>query len=430
MIWIMSVPMREPPVYRPFAAIAFLATLAIGTPVGVWMASWLYMGARAVPFEWVALHPHIQIFSFFGVLIVGVAHHLFARFTGRAVTRGPLTRWLLALLAASIALRVAGTWTGRPFLVAAASSAEAAAFAAFGGWVWRSLDLPALARLRRHLTVSTAWLAVACLIEAASRWEGVRAGRPVPGLEVLRATHAMGLYGGVIGWVLGVLLRAGPMFAPGWHVPTGAQLAAPLLLGAGVLIAAVGETGPWPPTAGVPLSRLGELIALATLAVVMLTSGALRRVRNTLPMLGRTAEETRLFPLALASAAAAVIVAAAATAMAAAGRPVHLLADAVRHLVTVGFLTSVVVAMAFRLIPVIEGRGLPWPRLRGVAFWALLVGVLLRGSTLLLGLGWNGPAPWVPLSGVFVAAAVACVAVNLARIVAAARERVGFRATT
>ena len=34
--------------------------------------------------------------------------------------------------------------------------------------------------------------------------------------------------------------------------------------------------------------------------------------------------------------------------------------------------------MGFRLVPAIEGALLPWPRLRGVAFWTLLGGVLTR----------------------------------------------------
>jgi uncharacterized protein involved in response to NO len=88
--------------------------------------------------------------------------------------------------------------------------------------------------------------------------------------------------------------------------------------------------------------------------------------------------------------------------------PLSLLADALRHLVTVGLLTSMVVGMGFRLIPAIEGVALPWPRLRGVAFWALLAAVLLRTSEALADYGVETILRLVPLSGVLVWTALAC----------------------
>ena len=91
--------------------------------------------------------------------------------------------------------------------------------------------------------------------------------------------------------------------------------------------------------------------------------GALTRVRDALPLVARGPEESRIFRLAMPSGAAAVVGGAAAVPAAWAGLEVRLLTDAVRHLLTVGVLTSVVVAMVFRLIPVLEGRALRWPRL-------------------------------------------------------------------
>jgi uncharacterized protein involved in response to NO len=113
------------------------------------------------------------------------------------------------------------------------------------------------------------------------------------------------------------------------------------------------------------------------------------------------------------SGAAAVAGSAAAVPAAWAGLEVRLLTDAVRHLLTVGVLTSVVVAMVFRLVPVLEGRALRWPRLRQVALWSLAAGVILRSAEVLVGVGWPAPAPWVALSGVLIWIAVACVGANL-----------------
>jgi hypothetical protein len=74
---------QEPRVYRPFAALALAATLAGGSPLGIWLLAWLYLGAAAVPAEWLLLHAHLQLFGFFGTLMMGVAQHLLPRFTGR-----------------------------------------------------------------------------------------------------------------------------------------------------------------------------------------------------------------------------------------------------------------------------------------------------------------------------------------------------------
>jgi len=94
--------------------------------------------------------------------------------------------------------------------------------------------------------------------------------------------------------------------------------------------------------------------------------------------------------------------------------PHHALADALRHLLTVGVLTSIVVAMTFRLIPVLEGVVLSWPWLRMVAFVALLGAVILRMAQGLAVGGWPRLGPAVALSGALAWIALAAVAVSLA----------------
>jgi hypothetical protein len=414
-------PASEAPVYRPFALLAFAATLAVGTPIGGWMLAWLYWGAPAAPIAWVLLHANLQVFGFFATLIPGVAPHLFDRFTGHPIPRRPVTPWVLGLLAAALVLRVSGTWAAFPAPVLAAALLQAAAFLLFASWVRRVLDPPELSFLRRHLTASTGWLALACLGEAILRWRALDLGLAAPPLAAMRAVHAMGIFGGVLGWVLGVLLRAGPMFVPGWRVLPGTARAMPWALALGVLVTLVGETGAWRGATGTVLARLGEFLALGTVAVVAISGGAFRRAPGVLPMASRSAEESRIFRLAAVSAVGAVAGFAAAAVLAALGAHTHLVADAARHLATVGFLTSVVVAMAFRLIPVLELVALPWPGLRRVAFWALLGGMVLRTAELGAAYGAPAIAPLVPLSGVLVWIAVACVAANLGRAISAPR---------
>jgi hypothetical protein len=369
------------------------------------------VGAPAPSVEWLLLHAAVQVFGLFGTLIVGVAHHLLPRFTGRPVVASALTPWLVALLTAGLALRAAAVVSGVAALAPAGALAQAAAFGLFAGWVWRTLDPPPLARLRRHLTASSAWLALACVLEVAIRTAALADGRPIPDPDAMRAVHSMALLGGVVGWVTGVLLRAGPMFVPGWQVPRtvialvtwGPALAA--VLSAATLLAR--------PVAALALARLADLAALGTVAALVVSAGALRRGGRALPMLARSREETRIFRVGVVSALIAALGAAVLALGAAATLPYQMLADALRHLVTVGFLTSVVVAMVFRLIPVLEGTALPWPRLRAVAFVALLGASVLRSVQGLAVYGWPGLHAAVVLSGVLAWVALVAAAANL-----------------
>ena len=372
------------------------------------MLAWLYAGAPAIGVEWRLLHANLQIFGFFGTLIIGVAHHLFARFTGRATARSAFTRPAQALLSAALVLRAAGTWGRLPAAVLVGSALQAAAFLLFAAWVWRSLDPRPLAALRRHLTTSTGWIAAACLFETVLRWRAFQAGLSMPALDSMRAVHSMALLGGIIGWITGVLLRAGPMFVARWNVPPALAHALPWMLGLGAALAAAGECNGngW-------VTRLGELTVLGSVAAVLVSGGVLRQAGGMLPMVARSAEESRIFRLGVASLGAAVVGATAGVALGWGGVEAHLLTDAVRHLIAVGFLTAVAIAMTFRLIPVLEGRALPWPRLRAVALWALGAGVVLRTAETLLGLGWAWLAPAVALSGLFAWAAVLCAGTNL-----------------
>jgi len=401
----------EPPVYRPFALLAFGGAVLLGSPLGVWLLAWFHLGAPALSVDWLLLHAGVQIFGLFGTLIVGVAHHLLPRFTGRPVATSELTPWLVGLLAAGLALRAAAVVAGAAVLTTVGAATQSVAFALFTIWVWRVLDPPPLARLRRHLAASSAWLAAACMLEVAIRIAALAAGRPVPDLGAMRAVHSIALLGGVVGWMSGVLLRAGPMFVPGWQVPRPVVAlvlwAPPLAVG---LSAATLLAGPM---AAIALARLADVTALGTVATLVVSAGALRRSGRALPMLSRSRVEARIFRLGAVSMLAGALGAAGLALGAGAALPHHALADALRHLVTIGFLTSVVVAMTFRLIPVLEGAGLPWPGLRTVAFAALLGAVILRTAQGLAVYRWPGLGPTVAFSGVLAWIALAAVAVNL-----------------
>jgi hypothetical protein len=401
---------REPPVYRPFALIALAATLVVGTPLGIWMLARLHWGGGPVSAESVWLHAHLQVFGFFGTLIMGVAHHLVPRFAGRPVAVTRWTRWLAGALGIALGLRLAGAALGAVAPAVAAALLQALAFGVFGVWVARALDAPHLRLTQVHLATATAWLVAALVVETGLRtWTIVRADPGgVPAAGGMGAAHVMAIYGGVLGWILGVIVRAAPMLVPRWRVPDAMAWGLPGALGLGVALAAVGLAGPWPGTTRVVIERAGEAFALATVAGTALLGGAFRGARGTLPMAARSGPETWLFRMAMLAACVAAVGSIGAAAMVWTGIPLSLVADALRHLVTVGTLTPMVVGMGFRLIPVIEGASLPWPRLRAVAFWMILGGVLVRTAEVLADHGLEAVLPLVPLSGVLVWIALAC----------------------
>jgi hypothetical protein len=190
------------------------------------------------------------------------------------------------------------------------------------------------------------------------------------------AAHAMAIYEGVLGWIVGVVVRAGPMLVARWRVPDALARMAPWALGLGVVLAGAGFAGPWSSGTRVALERAGEAVVLATVGAIALRGGAFRGAPGALPMAARGGPETWLFRMAILAAGVAAAWSIGAAALAWTGTPLSLVADALRHLVTVGLLTTMVISMGFRLVPAIEGAPLPWPRLRGVAFWMLLGGAI------------------------------------------------------
>jgi hypothetical protein len=411
---VLPAPRAEPPLWRPFALLAFGATLLGGVPLGAWMLARLAWGGGQVAPALVLLHAHLQVFGFFGSLIPGVALHLVPRFAGRPVAPVRWAPWLAATLAAALALRVAGAAGGWPLAPAGAALLQGSALGGFGLWLWRALAEPAVRLARVHLVAATAWLVQACWLEAAVRLAALAGSDPAPDPAGLRAVHTMALLGGVTGWILGVAVRAGPMLAPRWRVPAGLGPLLPALVALGVVVALAGELGGGPVRRQVALARLGDGLALAAVAALGVGAGAFRRAPRALPLLAAGGPEAGLFRLALASAVAASAGSVVAAGLAWWGVPLSLLGDALRHLYTVGFLTGVTLAMALRLAPLLEGRPLPWPALRSVALWALAGAVLLRTSEVLADWGWPPALALAPLAGALAWVAILAVAASVA----------------
>ncbi len=389
----------EIPIYRPFALLALAATLGVATPIGAISLYRLFAAAGPVPTIWPRLHAHLQIFGFAGVLIMGVAHHLILRFSHRLIRRTPFTAWMLGFAALGLGSRVAATMAGGTAsrsLWVVSGIAETLAFIVFAIWVTGELRATKPRFRSDWLMVTGAWwFAEGLAVETVALvWVAVAGidpatATPGPGL------YAMGIYGGILGWVLGVAMRVAPMFLTGRSVGRmgGFALAG---LNSGVFLAVLAEA--WPPGSH-PAQVFSALADLGIAAAVIATGvavGAWRPEPRRAIALQLDRTEARFFRLAFACAGLATVGLLAGAVLTLSGAPPHgFLADATRHLLTVGFLIGMICAMGFRFIPVIEGVRIAVSGARVVAFWTLVLAVVLRTAELgadYLHEGFLGPA--------------------------------------
>jgi hypothetical protein len=375
----------DEPIYRPFALLALAITMGVATPIGAIALYRLYAPAGPVPGVWPRLHAHLQIFGFVGLLIMGVGHHLVLRFAHLPVRRPALTPWTLGLVALGLAARVAaaaGQGAAARALWPASGVAEALAYALFAAWVTARVRATKPRFASDWLMVSGAWWFGAGLaVEAAGLVRAAAAGADPAAATPGAGLYAMGLYGGVFGWVLGVAMRVAPMFLVGRKV---GRLGAPAFVGlnGGVLLALLAEA--WAPASRPAhvLTALADLGVAAALVVGGLSVGAWQREPRRAIALHLDRTEARFFRLAFASAGLATLGLLAGAILLLAEVPLGLLTDATRHLLTIGFAIGAICAMGFRFLPVIEGVRLALPPARHVAFWALALAVLLRTAEL------------------------------------------------
>ena len=375
----------EAPLYRLFALLALAVTLGVATPIGAIALYRLYAPAGAVPEIWPRLHAHLQLFGFVGILIIGVGHHLVLRFAHRPIRRPAASPWILGLAAFGLGARVAAAAAaGAPAraLWVASGVAETLAYLFFALWVTAQVRATQPRFTSDWLIVSGAWWFVAALgAEAIALARAAAAGADPALATPGAALYAMGLYGGVFGWVLGVAMRVAPMFLVGRKV---GRLGGPALLAlnGGVLLALL--AGAWPPDSRPAhvLVALSDLGVAAALVVGALAVGAWQPEPRRAIALHMDRTEARFFRLAFASASLAAAGLVAGAALRLAGNPLGFLTDATRHLLTIGFVIGAICAMGFRFLPVIEVVRLAIPWARHVAFWTLSLAVVLRTAEL------------------------------------------------
>lgn len=419
-----SAPRRtaEENFYRRFLKAALLFTLTGGTTVGAMALLWMAARGRlgGLTRGEIQVHGHYQLVGWVGLFIVGIAYHILPRFTG---VRLASYRWasvsFVALVTGTI-LRTAqplGPGGLRSLLLVAGALLELLGVLIFLALVLASL--PRRAReweaYQRFVAAGTGWFAITAVMGAGQAVELARSGafEVPPPLNLPYLT--IFLLGFVTFWILGVSLRTLPVFMGlRAHPALASALVVPLCVSVGAL--AVAESfylagGGWVWRSIFAIGGLGTALCLAlgVLSVGVLAPHAKDAERAP----DRAYEKFIVVAygwLLLSAALLAVF-----SLFALNGRPLdHALVGAYRHAITVGFISTMMVGMAFRIVPVFRGVPLWAPALREATFWLLGTGCVVR--VLFQSLSTYGAPVWLRIagiSGVLELAAFVLFAVNL-----------------
>ncbi|HEY8489970.1 MAG TPA: NnrS family protein [Dehalococcoidia bacterium] len=412
-------------------AVALLAGFVLAVLLPLAMALDWGWGAR-----WPALaqaHGHAQVMGWAGLFILGMGYRLVPRFTGVPLRGRALVVPSGVLLAAGVGLRV----VLQPLADHAAAGALlplSALLELAGAAIFAGLTLPALLRATRaragfapYLVAVDIWLVTQAALAVPWLWDAGRSGVPYLPWDQNRVLLAIQFYGVLLPAIFGVSLRTVPVFF-GRPLP-GARAAWPgcALLQAGLL--AYTAAALWrnyhPEASGL---RAGETAALllvaAGLVAPLLLTGAWRRPSRLRPG-ARPAARFVQVAYAWTALAGLLLAYAAATALAAGRDVLPNQTDAVRHLLAVGTVTTMIVGMARLITPAFAV-----PRQYGAPrFWEVQ-GILLglSAATFLRFLGaWPRDPDFFALQQWMLAAAglLALVAVALfaASLVRSARRR-------
>jgi hypothetical protein len=347
--------------YAPFVAGAICIALVVGFPLGLSLALARTQDGT-LDGHWPALaqvHGHLQLAGWFGLFVTGMGLRLVPRFTGarlRSAWPAPVT---FALIASGLALRgVSQPWMdSAPYGLLAVLSAVLQ-FA--GAVIFAGVILRCLVRGRRddfgytpYFSTGALWLVVAMAMNLWFVTDAVDGNAvTLPALRSLALTYTL-LYGFITMFILGVSIRTAPVFFGRPPVPKLPGRGVWLMATAGTVMYVAGafwrgeeasDSARWLYNGGLLVSALG--LAGAVLALGILR-GAPHRLRAS-------AQRSMLFVRAGYGwlLAGAVLQAYYALKAAADDRLVlYYETDAVRHLLALGFATTVLFGMALLVLP-------------------------------------------------------------------------------
>lgn len=368
-------------IHHGFIVSALVLTLTLGAGWGAWLL-W-QIGTRgqfsAAPSAQVIAHGEAQLWGFIVLFVIGIA----LRTALQRVARHRLGVWICRCLFALALAGIGGSmlWSVAParFTWAGITSSLLLCLMSLVVWILQIALLLAKWRATwaRALVASGLWLVVWAIVTALFRWQAGAAGPGVysSGQRFLLIELA------IFGFAMNSIFGFGQMLLPG-------------LLRIGKVRDGALELAHWMHNAGAIILCLGTWRGAGNIGAVigsgLLGGGAVLFAVGIRWFVGRRRKSQRdeqgqapldLYPLLaffwlLASLALLTIGLAYESALAS---PLpHAYIGAVRHALTVGFMTTLILGVGQRLVPILDHTVLPMPRLTVAILVLIGIGNLLR----------------------------------------------------
>jgi hypothetical protein len=427
-------------IYRRYFLGAILVALSAGATWGAWL---LWTAAvsgsfRSIPLSSINAHGEAQIFGWVGLFIMGFAYQAFPRLWHTSLAAPRLAAWTFVLVMAGLVARTIGiaagdAWPFAPAVALAGGALEIAAVAIFAGQILATLACSD-ARLEPYvgfIITALVWFIASSLFSAWHTWNTMTA--PSPGALIWYvATYQsplrdLQIHGLMLFMILGVMQRMLPALYEVPRVPDRRAWAALALLVAAVL----GE---------VVLFLLARWTGHRTFATWLLLPWAMLAIGSAaivvpwrpwrpFPRRDRSAKFIRA---ALAWLAVSMVMLLLSPGYHHAYRQLagtagltfsHAYHGAIRHAITVGFISLMIMGFAAKVVPLLNGvdsRALS-PLLG--PFWLVNTGCFLR-VVLQTATDWSGRIyPLLGISGTLEVAGLAWWGLGLVQLMGQGKRR-------
>lgn len=405
-------------VHRPFLVSALAITLSLGAGWGAWLLWEIGRTGQftAVPAGHVVAHGAAQLWGFIALFVVGIALRYLP-----LTAAGPRPRPLFCrlLLAAFLTGVIGGfIWSLVPEQSGwlGPCSGIALVTAATGFLVFLGRQLAGKLRLSwtRPILASGLWMIVWAVVTLVLRYRESTTGPGNYSESQRQLLMELAIFGFTLNAIYGFGQRLLPGIAGSATPHRGALESSFWLHNTGVLLMMLPVSLGWSPWAE---ALAAAMLTAAALAYVSGMRGFLRVRRSTpRPEVGE-ALLVRYVQLAFFWLLASMALLFGADCYAAVrGQPLpHAYLGAVRHALTVGFMTTLILGVGQRLLPILEHTLLAWPRLVAPIFFLIATGNFLRVSTELATLFAVSAFVVMPFSALLELAALTLFTANIVR---------------
>ncbi len=402
-----STPPPEADIYPPFIKGAILATLTGGATLGLVALTIAGLrGSLNTGLAWwtpvIQAHGHVQIFGWVALFIMGVAYHVVPRFKATDLHRPDLARrtfWLMAggLTARALAQPYAQeTFAG--FVGVAGAATELLAVGLFARIIARTIagSQAPRAGFERYLLAGNLWFLLLAVANLSSMLSMALTGDVVIPARLNSAVIHVEVVGFIGLWILGVSLRILPVFLGLRALGASAVRGAFWAVNAAVALAALAEIS--------GITRLRVPAALLELGAVLVFVLGMRLFRRPAP--SPHADPNPYYRKFIVAAyawltlATGLLVFISVYEATVAPLPREL-TGSYRHAITVGFITTMIMGVASRILPVFRGVPLQGVRLLDAAFWMLNAGCAVRVVFQALGGFFGGPFTLISSSSAY-----------------------------